>query len=566
MRRSWPSRRSTRTAACSAARWRRSSRTAIPTPTTFAEKPRSSSQEEKRRPDLRLLDLGQPARRSSRSSRSTTTCSSTRCSTRASSRRRTSSTPARPRTSRSSPPSWTSTILGHERCSWSAPTTSSRARRTPSSATRRRRSAARSSARSTCRSAARDVGRRGREDRGGQARRHLQHDQRRHERRPSSRPAQGGRHHVGRRSRPSRSASPRRSAPAMARGRHRRLRRLELLPGASDTPKNTAFWPVPRASTGHRVTTDPMEAAYFGVHLWAQAVEAASSAEVAAIRWRSGSRASTRSGRHGHIDPENHHTWKDRSNRPDPKGRPVRHRLAVGASRPSCVSRLWTKAQWELFLTEPLHALGEPWRIRPTSRRGEPANGVAHVGLALVLHHFAVVGWFLLLALCRSGCSPFWRLPLRPVARGGRADPHGGARRAEGRHVENTYCRNQHDATFVASGRLSVFDADLGPRLCFGSWLREYANAVRADALSDPGPGRRHRPLPHRRLLPSRRPRISWSSLRTGPRGSELAQLDDARTLADGDLALRSPSGDKLDRRLHRADLEGGSAIGVGCR
>ncbi len=52
-----------------------------------------------------------------------------------------------------------------------------------------------------------------------------------------------------------------------------------------DTPENTAFVAAFKAAYGeNRVTSDPMEAGYFGVHLWAQAVELAGSTDVDAVR------------------------------------------------------------------------------------------------------------------------------------------------------------------------------------------------------------------------------------------------------------------------------------------
>lgn len=59
-----------------------------------------------------------------------------------------------------------------------------------------------------------------------------------------------------------------------------------------------------------RVTNDPMEAAYFGVHLWAQAVKAANSDDVQAIR--KALKGQTFRAPEGpiKIDLENNHTWK----------------------------------------------------------------------------------------------------------------------------------------------------------------------------------------------------------------------------------------------------------------
>jgi urea transport system substrate-binding protein len=59
-----------------------------------------------------------------------------------------------------------------------------------------------------------------------------------------------------------------------------------------------------------RVTSAPIEAAYFGVHLWAQAVEQAGSTEPAAIREAMrGQRFRAPEGEVW-IDPETLHTWK----------------------------------------------------------------------------------------------------------------------------------------------------------------------------------------------------------------------------------------------------------------
>ena len=81
---------------------RRSPRTA-PRSRRVRREGREADPQRLRRGGVRRLDLVLAARRCCRSSRATTRCCSTRCSTRAWSRRRTSSTPARPPTSRSCP-------------------------------------------------------------------------------------------------------------------------------------------------------------------------------------------------------------------------------------------------------------------------------------------------------------------------------------------------------------------------------------------------------------------------------------------------------------------------------
>jgi urea transport system substrate-binding protein len=59
-----------------------------------------------------------------------------------------------------------------------------------------------------------------------------------------------------------------------------------------------------------RVTSDPIESAYAGVHLWAAAVAAAGSPDVAAVRKAVGDRSQRGPGGMIYVDPDNHHTWK----------------------------------------------------------------------------------------------------------------------------------------------------------------------------------------------------------------------------------------------------------------
>jgi len=61
---------------------------------------------------------------------------------------------------------------------------------------------------------------------------------------------------------------------------------------------------------GDRVTSDPIEAAYVGVHLWAAAAAAAGSPEPAAVRAAVSDRSIRGPGGMIYIDPENRHAWK----------------------------------------------------------------------------------------------------------------------------------------------------------------------------------------------------------------------------------------------------------------
>jgi urea transport system substrate-binding protein len=78
-----------------------------------------------------------------------------------------------------------------------------------------------------------------------------------------------------------------------------------------DRPQNHAFLKRFQAKYGkHWLTNDPMEATYFGVHLWAQAVRAAGSADVRAIRKAiKGQRFDAPEGP-VQIDPTTQHTSK----------------------------------------------------------------------------------------------------------------------------------------------------------------------------------------------------------------------------------------------------------------
>jgi urea transport system substrate-binding protein len=78
-----------------------------------------------------------------------------------------------------------------------------------------------------------------------------------------------------------------------------------------DRAENHLFVNAFRARYGpQRVTSDPMEAAYVGVHLWAQAVEQTGCEDISLIR--EGLRHQSLNAPEGavHIDPANQHTWK----------------------------------------------------------------------------------------------------------------------------------------------------------------------------------------------------------------------------------------------------------------
>jgi len=78
-----------------------------------------------------------------------------------------------------------------------------------------------------------------------------------------------------------------------------------------DTGENQQFVRSFKARYGaDRVTSDPIEAAYVGVHLWAAAASAAGSPEPAAVRAAVADRSIRGPGGMIYIDPENRHAWK----------------------------------------------------------------------------------------------------------------------------------------------------------------------------------------------------------------------------------------------------------------
>ncbi len=89
-----------------------------------------------------------------------------------------------------------------------------------------------------------------------------------------------------------------------------------------DTPANLRFVAAFKKRYGaERVTDDPIEAAYFQVHLYARAVARAGSTDSDAVRRAAGGLIFSAPGGLVRIDPHNQHTWKvARIGRIDPYG------------------------------------------------------------------------------------------------------------------------------------------------------------------------------------------------------------------------------------------------------
>ncbi|MBI5368827.1 MAG: urea ABC transporter substrate-binding protein [Planctomycetes bacterium] len=80
---------------------------------------------------------------------------------------------------------------------------------------------------------------------------------------------------------------------------------------SGDSPENRKFVADFKAKYGaDRVTDDPMEAGYFGVHLWAQAVRDAGTDDVKEVRKKLPNQTFTAPEGLVSIDADNQHTWK----------------------------------------------------------------------------------------------------------------------------------------------------------------------------------------------------------------------------------------------------------------
>jgi urea transport system substrate-binding protein len=143
-----------------------------------------------------------------------------------------------------------------------------------------------------------------------------------------------------------------------------------------DSPTNDRFVKRFRSKFGpQRPLSDPLEASYVGVHLWAQAVRAAGTTDAAAIRKAmAGQRLSAPQGE-VHVDPETQHLWQTArvariSNSGTPEvvwtsGEPV-------APVPFPASR--SRGQWERLLTDLNQRWGGQWasgglRLKPYKPR-----------------------------------------------------------------------------------------------------------------------------------------------------------------------------------------------------
>jgi len=130
-----------------------------------------------------------------------------------------------------------------------------------------------------------------------------------------------------------------------------------------DLPENQEFVSRFKARFGsERILSDPMEAAYIAVHLWAQAVEAAGSDNVNAIRQAINDQSFDAPEGKVTIDPQTHHISKFiRIGRITENGRFEVVYCSDSAINPIPYPATRSKADWDAVLSD-LHLLwGGQW-------------------------------------------------------------------------------------------------------------------------------------------------------------------------------------------------------------
>jgi urea transport system substrate-binding protein len=130
-----------------------------------------------------------------------------------------------------------------------------------------------------------------------------------------------------------------------------------------DTPANHDFIERFRAKYGHnRVTDDPMEAAYIGVQLWAQAARMAKSVEPVAVRSALGGQTLPAPEGLVTIDPATQHTHKTvRIGRIRADGQFDILWTSPQPVAPEPYPALQPRGEWETFLASLFNGWGQQW-------------------------------------------------------------------------------------------------------------------------------------------------------------------------------------------------------------
>ena len=130
-----------------------------------------------------------------------------------------------------------------------------------------------------------------------------------------------------------------------------------------DSEKNNEFVAKFKKTYGaSRVTDDPIEAGYFGVHLWAKAVKDAGTTEIEAVRKALPKQSFEAPEGMVYIDGENQHTWKIvRIGKIRPDGQFEIVWSSEKPIRPVPFPVYRSKVEWNQFLTDLFKSWGDKW-------------------------------------------------------------------------------------------------------------------------------------------------------------------------------------------------------------
>ncbi len=134
------------------------------------------------------------------------------------------------------------------------------------------------------------------------------------------------------------------------------------------SPRNQKFVTQFQKKYGnHRVTDDPMEAAFFGVHLWAQAVRDANTDEVERVRQSILDQSFAAPEGIVYIDPETRHSWKTvRVGKIRGDGQFDIIWTSDHAIRPVPFPPYRTRVAWDEFLQGLYRMWGDQWAMTTT--------------------------------------------------------------------------------------------------------------------------------------------------------------------------------------------------------
>lgn len=137
-----------------------------------------------------------------------------------------------------------------------------------------------------------------------------------------------------------------------------------------DTPENDEFVANFRQKYGpQRVITDPMQTAYFGVKLWAQAVEESQSTDASEIRYAIRNQKTTAPSGEVRIDPATQHTFRTpRIGKVLPDGQFEIVWTAAAAVEPVPYPASRTARDWQALLRDLYAGWGQQWSAPSTSR------------------------------------------------------------------------------------------------------------------------------------------------------------------------------------------------------